>query len=115
VLPLLPREGKSVFAALSARVGSISDNRLGGWYGYRASKAALNQLIRTLSIELARQRKDAICVVSIPAPWTARCPALSNAERSASRMGWKRDCGVSGPVRGGCARQLLIPTTGRNT
>jgi NAD(P)-dependent dehydrogenase (short-subunit alcohol dehydrogenase family) len=62
VLPLLPREGKAVFAALSARVASISDNRLGGWYGYRASKAALNQLIRTLSIELARQRKDAICV-----------------------------------------------------
>lgn len=42
VLPLLPRQGKSVFAALSARVGSISDNRLGGWCGYRASKAALN-------------------------------------------------------------------------
>ena len=62
LLPLLPREGKAVFAALSARVGSISDNRLGGWYGYRASKAALNQLIRTLSIELARQRKDAIRV-----------------------------------------------------
>lgn len=62
VLPLLPRQGKSVFAALSARVGSISDNRLGGWYGYRASKAALNQIIRTLAIELARQRRDAICV-----------------------------------------------------
>ena len=62
VLPRLPRTGKAVFAALSARVGSISDNRLGGWYGYRASKAALNQLIRTLSIELARQRPDAICV-----------------------------------------------------
>ncbi len=62
VLPLLPREGKAVFAALSARVGSISDNRLGGWYGYRASKAALNQLIRTLAIELARGRPDAICV-----------------------------------------------------
>lgn len=62
VLPLLPRCGKSVFAALSARVSSVSDNRLGGWYGYRASKAALNQLIRTLAIELARQRKDAICV-----------------------------------------------------
>jgi NAD(P)-dependent dehydrogenase (short-subunit alcohol dehydrogenase family) len=62
VLSLLPHEGKSVFAALSARVGSISDNRLGGWYGYRASKAALNQLIRCLSIELAHRRKDAICV-----------------------------------------------------
>ena len=46
-LPLLPREGKSVFATLSARVGSISDNRLGGWYSYRASKAALNQIVRT--------------------------------------------------------------------
>lgn len=62
ILPRLPRSGKAVFAALSARVGSISDNRLGGWYGYRTSKAALNQLIRTFSIELARQRKDAICV-----------------------------------------------------
>jgi NAD(P)-dependent dehydrogenase (short-subunit alcohol dehydrogenase family) len=62
VLPRLPRSGKAVFAALSARVGSISDNRLGGWYAYRSSKAALNQLIRTFSIELARQRKDAICV-----------------------------------------------------
>lgn len=62
VLPLLPRQGKSVFAALSARVGSISDNHLGGWYGYRTAKAALNQLIRTLAIELARQRKAAICV-----------------------------------------------------
>ncbi len=47
VLPLLPRSGKAVFASLSARVGSIGDNRLGGWYGYRASKAALNQLVRT--------------------------------------------------------------------
>ena len=62
VLPLLPREGKAVFAALSARVGSISDNNLGGWYGYRASKAALNQLIRTLAIELARQRPRALCI-----------------------------------------------------
>ena len=42
VLPRLPRSGKSVFATLSARVGSIGDNRLGGWYAYRASKAALN-------------------------------------------------------------------------
>jgi len=58
--PLLPRKGKSVIAALSARVGSISDNRLGGWYAYRASKAALNQIIRTAAIELGRKRKDAI-------------------------------------------------------
>lgn len=60
--PLLPRTGRSVIALLSARVGSISDNRLGGWYGYRASKAALNQLVRTASIEVARSRRDAIIV-----------------------------------------------------
>ena len=51
-----------MFAALSARVGSIEDNRLGGWYSYRASKAALNQILRTLAIETARTRPDAIVV-----------------------------------------------------
>ena len=60
--PLLPRTGRNVIALLSARVGSISDNRLGGWYGYRASKAALNQLVRTASIEIARSRREAIIV-----------------------------------------------------
>jgi len=60
--PLLPRTGKSVLAALSARVGSISDNRLGGWYGYRASKAALNQVLRTASIELARRWREAVVI-----------------------------------------------------
>lgn len=59
-LPLMPRNGKSVFAALSARVGSISDNRLGGWYSYRASKAALNMMIKTLAIEYGRSRKDMV-------------------------------------------------------
>lgn len=59
-LPLLAKDRKTVFAALSARVGSISDNRLGGWYAYRASKAALNMLIRTLSVELARRNPDAV-------------------------------------------------------
>ena len=62
LLDALPHEGKSVFAALSARVGSVSDNRLGGWHAYRASKAALNQIIRTCSIELARKRRDALIV-----------------------------------------------------
>lgn len=61
-LPLLPHSGRSVFAVLSARVGSISDNRLGGWYSYRASKAALNQIIKTTSIELARTRPEAVCI-----------------------------------------------------
>ena len=60
-VPLLPRDGPSLFAALSARVGSIGDNRVGGWYGYRASKAALNMFIRTLAIELARTRPAAVC------------------------------------------------------
>ncbi len=54
-LPLLRTDRKTAFAALSARVGSIADNRLGGWYGYRASKAALNQLLRTAAIEHARR------------------------------------------------------------
>jgi len=60
--PLLPRQGKSVIALMSARVGSISDNRLGGWYAYRASKAALNQVVRTASIEIARRWHEAIVV-----------------------------------------------------
>jgi NAD(P)-dependent dehydrogenase (short-subunit alcohol dehydrogenase family) len=60
--PLLPGKGRSVMALLSARVGSISDNRLGGWYGYRASKAALNQLVRTASIEVQRARREAVVV-----------------------------------------------------
>lgn len=65
-LPRFPRTGKTVFATLSARVGSIGDNRLGGWYGYRASKAALNQIVRTASVELARRAPDAICVALHP-------------------------------------------------
>jgi NAD(P)-dependent dehydrogenase (short-subunit alcohol dehydrogenase family) len=63
-LPLIPKNRKSVFAALSARVGSIEDNHLGGWYSYRASKAALNMIIKTTSIEVARRYKKA-CVVGL--------------------------------------------------
>ncbi len=66
LLPLLPREGKAVFATLSAKVGSIGDNRLGGWYSYRASKAALNQFVRTAAVELARAKPQAICVALHP-------------------------------------------------
>ena len=61
-LPLLDCRRQSVFAALSARVGSISDNRLGGWHAYRASKAALNMLIRNYAIELERRNPLAVCV-----------------------------------------------------
>jgi len=55
-----------VFATISARVGSIGDNRLGGWYSYRASKAALNQLVRTAAVELARRSPDALCIALHP-------------------------------------------------
>jgi NAD(P)-dependent dehydrogenase (short-subunit alcohol dehydrogenase family) len=61
-LPLFPRDRRAIYAALSARVGSIGDNRLGGWHSYRAAKAALNQIIRTLAIELARTHKQTVCV-----------------------------------------------------
>ena len=63
---LMPRVGPSRFAALSARVGSISDNGLGGWYGYRAAKAALNQLIHTAAIEVARSHPEAVVVTLHP-------------------------------------------------
>jgi NAD(P)-dependent dehydrogenase (short-subunit alcohol dehydrogenase family) len=65
-LPLLPKQGRCVAAFLSARVGSIGDNSLGGWYGYRASKAALNQLVHTAAIELARRNREALCVALHP-------------------------------------------------
>ena len=64
--PLLAKDAPSAIACISARVGSISDNRLGGWYGYRASKAALNQIVRTAAIELARSRPEAVCVALHP-------------------------------------------------
>jgi NAD(P)-dependent dehydrogenase (short-subunit alcohol dehydrogenase family) len=63
---LLPRQGRCVFATLSARVGSIGDNRLGGWYSYRASKAALNQMVRTAAIEVARRRPEAVVLALHP-------------------------------------------------
>ena len=65
-LPLLPKQGKSVFATLSAKVGSIGDNALGGWYSYRASKAALNQFVHTAAIELTRKKPEAVCVALHP-------------------------------------------------
>ncbi len=64
LLPLMRKDGPAHLAALSAMVGSITDNRLGGWYGYRASKAALNQLLRTLAIE-ARRTHPQLCVTAI--------------------------------------------------
>jgi len=63
---LLPRRERAVFASLSARVGSISDNRLGGWYAYRGAKAAQNMFMKTLSIELARRARGIVCVALHP-------------------------------------------------
>lgn len=63
---LLSRDGSARLIALSARVGSIGDNRAGGWYSYRASKAALNQVLHTAAIELKRSHKQAVCVAMHP-------------------------------------------------
>ncbi|MBB5744545.1 SDR family NAD(P)-dependent oxidoreductase [Brevundimonas variabilis] len=94
--PLLPREGRSVLAALSARVGSIGDNRLGGWHSYRASKAALNMILRNLSIELARTHREAIVAglhpgtvdtaLSVPFQKGVTPGKLFTPEHSATRM-----------------------------
>ena len=61
-IPLLQKSSKSTFAFLSARVGSITDNKIGGWYSYRASKTALNQIIKNFSIEVKRSNPEAIFV-----------------------------------------------------
>jgi NAD(P)-dependent dehydrogenase (short-subunit alcohol dehydrogenase family) len=95
-LPLTPRTEPSLFAAISARVGSIGDNQLGGWYAYRASKAALNMLIRTLAIEHRRTRPLSLCVALHPgsvdtnlsAPFHSGVPQgkLFTPERSAEAL-----------------------------
>jgi NAD(P)-dependent dehydrogenase (short-subunit alcohol dehydrogenase family) len=63
---LMPRDRRAVFAVLSARVGSIGDNRLGGWISYRAAKAAVNQIVHTGAVELARTHREAVCVALHP-------------------------------------------------
>ena len=75
-LRLMPRDRISRLAVLSARVGSIGDNALGGWYGYRAAKAALNQILRTASIEAARSHPQSVLVALHPGTVeTALAPA----------------------------------------
>ena len=73
--PLLPAKSRCMFATLSARVGSITDNRKGGWYGYRASKAARNMLLRTAAIEACRQRPEAVFVALQPGTVRSRLSA----------------------------------------
>ena len=107
-LPLLAGDGKAVFATLSARVGSIGDNRLGGWYSYRASKAALNQLVRTASIELGRQRKQAVCVALHPgtvdtalsAPFSKAGLEVRSPDQAAEEL-WQVILGFSADDTGG--------------
>lgn len=94
-LRLLPREEPATLAALSARVGSIGDNRAGGWHSYRASKAALNQIIRGAAIELGRSHKQAVCVAlhpgTVATPFTAkylgRHPAVPPDEAARNLLG----------------------------
>ena len=66
LLPLLKHEEASLFATVSAKIGSIGDNRLGGWYGYRASKAALNMFLKTAAIEYSRRSPHTIIVMLHP-------------------------------------------------
>ena len=84
ILPRFPRGERAVFAALSARVGSIADNRLGGWHSYRASKAALNMMVRNFAIELARSHPQALVVTLHPG--TVATP-LSEPFRSLRKTG----------------------------
>lgn len=95
-MPLMRRDRKSVIAAISARVGSLGDNRLGGWVSYRASKAALNMVVRTFAIEQARTKPQCVIVALQPgtvdtplsAPFTAGMSAdkLLTADDSARHM-----------------------------
>ncbi|RYH61900.1 MAG: SDR family NAD(P)-dependent oxidoreductase [Alcaligenaceae bacterium] len=73
--PQLSRDERSVFAVLSAKVGSIGDNRLGGWYSYRASKAALNMVVKTAAIELARTHPLAVLAALHPGTVDSRLSA----------------------------------------
>ena len=79
---LLAKDGPAVAAILSARVGSIGDNQIGGWHAYRASKAALNQIIRGAAIELGRSHKQAACVAlhpgTVETPFTANYAGRHN-------------------------------------
>jgi len=93
--PLMPRDRRSVFVSLSARVGSLDDNRLGGWYGYRASKAAHNMILRNASIELARTHPLAVLAAIHPgtvesplsAPYAKGHPTMSPSEAAGRILG----------------------------
>lgn len=95
-LPLMPKKERAIFAALGARVGSISDNRLGGWYGYRAAKAGLHMMLRNIAIEWTRKNPLSIAIslhpgtvdTGLSAPFKRSVPSekLFTAEYSAQKM-----------------------------
>jgi len=95
-IELLRHEERAVFANLSARVGSVGDNRLGGWYAYRASKAAQNMFTRNLAVELGRRAPNVVCLALHPGtvdtdlsrPFQANVPAerLFDAQRAARQL-----------------------------
>lgn len=104
LLPLMPTSGKAIYAKLSARVGSIEDNRKGGWYGYRAAKAALNMLFQTAAIEANRTRRDLVVAMLQPGTVISRLSAsyISSAETIAPEIS------AQGMLR---AIDLLAPTS----
>lgn len=94
-VPLLATEQRSIYAKLSARVGSISDNHKGGWYGYRAAKAALNMVLQTAAIEAARKRPQLVVAAMQPgtvasnlsAPFVPAKDCLTPAQSVAGLLG----------------------------
>jgi len=96
LLPLLRHGDRSIFASISAKIGSIGDNQLGGWYGYRASKAALNMLMRTVAIEYSRKSPQTVVVMLHPGttdtrlsqPFQQNVPAekLFSVERTVAQL-----------------------------
>ena len=101
---------RAVFASLSARVGSIEDNRLGGWYAYRGSKAAQNMYTRTLAIEWARSRRNVICVALHPGTTDTDLsrPFQANVPPQQALFGWNARSHSCLPSSIGCSR----PTRG---
>ncbi|MBR8835403.1 MAG: SDR family NAD(P)-dependent oxidoreductase [Stigonema ocellatum SAG 48.90 = DSM 106950] len=96
LLPLLRHRDRSIFASISAKIGSIGDNKLGGWYGYRASKAALNMFMRTVAIEYGRSSPKTLVVMLHPGttdtrlsrPFQGNVPAdkLFSVERTVTQL-----------------------------
>jgi NAD(P)-dependent dehydrogenase (short-subunit alcohol dehydrogenase family) len=92
--PLLPRKRRAIFASLSARVGSIADNQLGGWVSYRASKAALNQILRTAALELRFSHRQLVVASLQPGtvatrlsePYRSHAPEVLTPEYAAGRL-----------------------------